>query len=186
MRCNWSLENPHEVLESQPDSPKLTVYCAISRRKVHGPFVIGESTVTGFAYLDSLQLRLFPQLKEKEPDYVVWQQDGAPSYWHLSVRDWLNITVLDQWIFRKGPLDKACFTWPPRSPDRTPCDFYLWGFIKDCVYVPPLPADLPDLRRGIEAAIARITSDTLNKVWDELAYRLDMCRVTNGAHTEHL
>ncbi|GFT25366.1 uncharacterized protein TNCV_182031 [Trichonephila clavipes] len=60
----------------------------------------------------------------------------------LSVRDWLNITILDQWIFRKGPHDKA---WPPRSPDLKLYDFHLWGFIKDCVYVPPLPADLPDL-----------------------------------------
>ncbi|GFS90473.1 hypothetical protein TNCV_4096831 [Trichonephila clavipes] len=30
----WSLENPHEVLESQRDSPKLKVLCAISQRKV--------------------------------------------------------------------------------------------------------------------------------------------------------
>ncbi|GFT03091.1 uncharacterized protein TNCV_1361601 [Trichonephila clavipes] len=41
---------------------------------------------------------------------------------------------------------------------------------KDCVYVPPLPAVLPDLRHRIEAAVAKITSDTLNKVWNELAY----------------
>ncbi|GFV64127.1 hypothetical protein TNCV_1220181 [Trichonephila clavipes] len=56
----------------------------------------------------------------------------------------------------------------------------------DCVYVTPLPAKLPDLRQRIEAAVERITSDTLNKVWDELAYRLHLCRVTNGAHIEHL
>ncbi|GFW24247.1 uncharacterized protein TNCV_738731 [Trichonephila clavipes] len=60
------------------------------------------------------------------------------------------------------------------------------GVIKDRVYVPPLPADIPDLRHRTEAAVARISSDTLKKVWDELAYRLDMYRVTNGAHTEHL
>ncbi|GFW58511.1 uncharacterized protein TNCV_718121 [Trichonephila clavipes] len=105
---------------------------------------------------------------------------------HLSVRDWLNITVLDQWIFRKGPYDNACFTWPPRSPDLTPWDFYLWRFIKDCVFVPQLSVDLPDLIYRIEAAVARIASDTMNKVWDELAYRLNVCRVTNGAFIEHL
>ncbi|GFX18749.1 uncharacterized protein TNCV_3019071 [Trichonephila clavipes] len=73
-----------------------------------------------------------------------------------------------------------------RSPDLTPCDFYLWGFIKDCVYVPRLPADLSDLRHRMEADVARISSDTLKKVWDELAYQLNVCRVTNGAHVEHL
>ncbi|GFT07564.1 uncharacterized protein TNCV_4045311 [Trichonephila clavipes] len=58
--------------------------------------------------------------------------------------------------------------------------------IWDCVYVPSLPVDLPDLRHRIEAAVARIASDTLNNAWDELAYRLDVCRVTNGVHIEHL
>ncbi|GFV86931.1 uncharacterized protein TNCV_2198831 [Trichonephila clavipes] len=109
-------------------------------------------------------------MKESEPDNFIWQQDGAPLHWHLSVRDWLNIAVVDQWIFRKGPHDKVCFAWPPRSPDPTPCDFYLWGFITDCVYVLPLPDDLPDLKYRIEAAVTRITSDTLNKVWEELTY----------------
>ncbi|GFU21889.1 DUF4817 domain-containing protein [Trichonephila clavipes] len=65
-------------------------------------------------------------------------------------------------------------------------DFYLCGFIKDCVYVPALPADLSDLRHRMEADVARISSDTLKTVWDELAYRLDVCRVTNGAHIERL
>ncbi|GFU01835.1 uncharacterized protein TNCV_1523371 [Trichonephila clavipes] len=75
----------------------------------------------------------------------------------------------------QGPHDKACFAWPPRLPDLRSCHIYLWGFIKDCVYVSPLPADLPDLRHRIEVArLARITSDTLNRVWDALANRLDV------------
>jgi len=36
--------------------------------------------------------------------------------------------------------------WPPRSPDATPCDFFLWSYVKDQVYVPPLPASIPELR----------------------------------------
>ncbi|GFU83968.1 hypothetical protein TNCV_560941 [Trichonephila clavipes] len=38
----------------------------------------------------------------------------------------------------------------------------------DCVYVPPLPAHLPDTRHRIEATVARIASDTLDKIWDEI------------------
>ena len=26
--------------------------------------------------------------------------------------------------------------WPPRSPDLTPCDFFLWGYVKDNAYEP--------------------------------------------------
>ncbi|GFV36977.1 uncharacterized protein TNCV_4545651 [Trichonephila clavipes] len=105
----WSLENPHEVIESQRDSPKLSVFCAVSRRKVFVLFVFGEPTVTGSAYFDAVQLCLFPQLKGSESDIFIWQQDGALPHWHLSVRNWLNITVLDQWIFCEWPHDKACF-----------------------------------------------------------------------------
>ena len=31
----------------------------------------------------------------------------------------------------------------PRSPDATPYDFFLRGYVKDQVYVPPLPAKYP-------------------------------------------
>jgi len=34
---------------------------------------------------------------------------------------------------------------PPRSPDATPCDFFLWGYVMDQVYVPPFPASIPEL-----------------------------------------
>ncbi|GFU21544.1 hypothetical protein TNCV_3827471 [Trichonephila clavipes] len=49
------------------------------------------------------------------------------AHWHLSVRDWLNITVPNQWIVRKEPPDKARIVWPPRSPILTPWDFHLRG-----------------------------------------------------------
>ena len=26
--------------------------------------------------------------------------------------------------------------WPPSSPDLTPCDFFLWGYVKDNAYKP--------------------------------------------------
>jgi len=35
----------------------------------------------------------------------------------------------------------TCYT--PLSPDATPCDFFLWGYVKDQVYVPPPPASIP-------------------------------------------
>jgi hypothetical protein len=76
--------------------------------------------------------------------------------------------------------------WPPRSPDLTPCDFFLWGFFKDSVYVPPLPMSLKELRGRITHALQTITADMLNQVWDEFDYSVDVCRVTQGAHIEGL
>jgi hypothetical protein len=54
------------------------------------------------------------------------------------------------------------------------------------VFVPPQPVSIPDLKNRIEAAVATITPDLLIRVWQELDYRLDVCRVTKGAHIEHL
>jgi hypothetical protein len=76
--------------------------------------------------------------------------------------------------------------WPPRSPDLTPCDFCLWGFVKDSVYVPPLSMSLMELRDWITYALQTITADMLHRVWDEFDYRVDVCCVTQGAHIEEL
>jgi len=75
---------------------------------------------------------------------------------------------------------------PPRSPHATPCDFILWSYVKDQVYVPPLPASIPELMIRIRTAIETITADMLQTVWNELDYRVDICRNTKGAHTGQL
>jgi hypothetical protein len=66
------------------------------------------------------------------------------------------------------------------------CMFFLWGFVKDSVYVPPLPMSLKELRDRITHALQTITADLLHRVWDEFDYRVDVCRVTQGAHIEGL
>jgi len=75
---------------------------------------------------------------------------------------------------------------PPRSPDATPCDFFVWGYVKDQVYVPPVPANIPELKVRIRTAIENITADMLQRFWSELYYRVDVCRITKRAHIEHL
>ena len=57
--------------------------------------------------------------------------------------------------------------WPPRSLDLTPCDFFLWGFVKDTVFVPPVPANLQELRDRITTAVALIDRDMLTRVWND-------------------
>jgi len=58
--------------------------------------------------------------------------------------------------------DNHLLPWPPRSLDPTPCNFFLWGFIKDSVYVPPLPMSLKELCDRITHALQTITADTLH------------------------
>ena len=87
---------------------------------------------------------------------------------------------------RTGQVDDALMRWPPRSPDLTLYDFFLCRFVKDTVVVPPLPANLQDLRNRITAAVALVDRDMLTRVWNEMDYRIDVCRITKGGYIEHL
>jgi hypothetical protein len=49
-----------------------------------------------------------------------------------------------------------------------------------------MPRDLPQLRQRIMEAVAAIDRQILQRVWQELDYRIDICRVTKGGHIEHL
>ena len=112
------------------------------------------------------------------------------SITHSECSIWNGPTVATaiSWEKRKPALEgNGCLTfctWPPPSPDPTVCDFFLRGFIKDNVYVPPLPKTLPELRERINTAIGNVTQDMLERVWREWEYRLDICHVTRGAHIE--
>jgi len=55
------------------------------------------------------------------------------------------------------------------------------------VFVPPLPRDLADLKARIIAAVKNIDAPMLTRVYGkDLEYRIDVYRVTRGAHIEHL
>ncbi|GBN79338.1 hypothetical protein AVEN_226514-1 [Araneus ventricosus] len=51
--------------------------------------------------------------------------------------------------------------WPPRSPDLTPMDFFLIGYLKQQVYATP-PPTLQDLQRRITDACANLTPAMLH------------------------
>ncbi len=58
---------------------------------------------------------------------MYFQQDGAPVHRHENFQQWLKSK------FAYSFLNKDM--WPPRSPDLNPCDYFLWGFLKDKIYV---------------------------------------------------
>jgi hypothetical protein len=62
----------------------------------------------------------------------------------------------------------------------------FWGFVKDTVFVSPLSANLQDLRNRITAAVARVDRDTLTRVWNEMDYGINVCRIAKGGHIERL
>ena len=73
----------------------------------------------------------------------------------------------------------------PRSQDVTPLDFFLWGYVKDSVYVLPLPQSIEELKDRISAAIETISADLLDKVHSCLSKRLLLRVKTGGRHIEN-
>ena len=141
------------------------------------PFLFAEKSITSPIYLDLLQFYVIPQLEHLQPN-ILFQQDGAPPHWSLDVREYLDNVFPNRWIGRDGPI-----SWPPRSPDVTPLDFFLWGYIKDIVFATKV-ADLAELKQRILAAFETVTDDLLQRTWAEIDFRLHVLRITHGAHIE--
>ena len=76
----------------------------------------------------------------------------------------------------------------PGHSELTLCDFFLWGFVKGLVYLPPIPRDADELKARITKAVATIDNAMLGCIWQKfkLDYRFNVCCVTNGTHIEHL
>jgi hypothetical protein len=49
-----------------------------------------------------------------------------------------------------------------------------------------MPRDLTQLRQTVVEAVAAIDRQILQHVWQDLDYRIDICRVSKGGHIEHL
>jgi hypothetical protein len=70
-----------------------------------------------------------------------------------------------------------------RSPDLTPFDFFLWGYVKNNIHQVKIN-DLEHLKARIGDAVATVTPSTLQATWNEVEYRVDICRAAKGAHIE--
>ncbi|GBN08000.1 hypothetical protein AVEN_36565-1 [Araneus ventricosus] len=70
--------------------------------------------------------------------------------------DFLSRELPHRWIGRADLEDVPQLSWPPKSPDLTPCDFFLWGYVMDKVYVPSMPTTLQALQERISAAVTDI------------------------------
>ena len=112
-------------------------------------------------------------------DYI-FQQEGAPAHHSSLARNYSDYKRPNNWIERGGPVD-----WPPRSPDLTPSDFFLWGHIKSKVYDAPIYT-IEELKTRIRQECRNVRSETLKKVGDNQKLRLNQLSQVNGAHIESL
>jgi hypothetical protein len=86
-------------------------------------------------------------------------------------------------IFRERVISRNLR--PPRSPDLTPPDFYLWGAAKSAVYR-DRPRTLNKLKTAITAYIRNISQADLQKVFAKKIKRVQACIGSRGHHFQHL
>lgn len=111
---------------------------------------------------------------------LILQLDGAPAHFATNVRHYLDRKFDNKWIGRGGPV-----AWPPRSPDLTPMDFFLWGYVKSVVYKNQ-PTTVDNMKQKIRDAFQTITPNMLSNVRKSFEKRVTFCIQENGRQFEHL
>lgn len=174
----WAGEDPMMTVEKQQNRPNVTVWCGITSDQVVGPFLL-RNTMNAERYLDMLRDRVWPVVSTWENiDELIFMQDGAPPHFALVVREWLDARFPGRWLGRRGPHE-----WPSRSPDLTPCDFFLWGWVKEEVYRSK-PKTLEELEDRIRGVMSTIPAEFLRKSVDAIPGRLQQLVERAGAHIE--
>ena len=180
----WSKENPKKTVDRNFQQRfSVNVWCGMIDSQLIGPYIINER-LTGETYADFLESKL-PLLLEDVPlnsrRRIILQQDGAPPHSTRQVTEFLNNEYPGRWIGRLGP-----HSWPPRSPDLTPLDFYLWGHLKSLVYKKKINSR-EELIQQIKEAAQVIMSNpgVLMRATQSVIDRARKCISANGGHFEH-
>ena len=118
------------------------------------------------------------QLTDDELTTGYYQQDGATC--HTS-----NASMRETGSFLKDRIISKKIFWPPRSPDLTPADFFLWSLLKGKVYK-NTPRTIEQLKDAIRQRIQAVNFDVLGKVFQNLEKRIQVCLDVKGDQLQHL
>lgn len=183
----WSATNPKHKHQKPLHSPKVTVWAAMSARGIIGPYFFEDGrgcavTVNSERYVEMLDNFLVPELQNFAGyNQRTWfQQDGATSHTSNTSLPRVREIFPNKLISRRGDIN-----WPPRSPDLSPMDFFLWGYLKSKVYVNK-PGSLVQLKENIRHEMAAITEIMCRAVLRNFAVRLDECREREGLHLDDI
>lgn len=185
----WATENPLATNPVPLHPAKVTVWCGFTASFIIGPYFFEETgalgpvtvTVTGQRYACLLRNHVIPVLQQRGcVDGIIFMQDGAPPHIANPVKQLLRRHFGNARIIsRHFPT-----AWPPRSPDLNPCDFWLWGYLKD-VFSAPI-ANLAELKARIAQHILNVTPETLRSVVEHAVSRFQLVAHNAGQHIEHV
>ncbi|GFW72644.1 uncharacterized protein TNCV_3798721 [Trichonephila clavipes] len=191
IRRIWATSNPREYTQKPLHSPKVTAWCGFTGSFIIGPFFFETQfpvngwiteTVNAQCYLTLLRETVVPCLIQRgRVSNVTFMQDGATSHTAKLVKAFLIQTFGEDRI-----VSRRCrYPWPPRSPDLTPADFWLWGYLKSRVYLSG-PSSLSELKDAIRREASSIHPDMLHSAVAGFVTRLECLLPCGGGHVEHI
>ena len=132
---------------------------------------------TSERYVEMLRSFLRPQLGSLwvNMEEMWFQQDGATAQTARA-----SMTVVRQ-MFPQHVSRFGDVPWPPRSPDLSACNFFLWSYLKSKVYVRKRHT-FDDLKVSIREEIATVPQEMLVNVMQNFEERLRTCVRQKGRH----
>lgn len=180
----WSDTNVHQVVNHQIQQGRygFNVWCAIMNNRILA-YCIYRENLNGERYLRILQDNLenvIDNMPLEQIRTLFFQHDGAPAHNAQIVTIFLNNNFGNSWLGTNGPVK-----WPPRSPDLSPLDFFLWGYVKDRLYKIP-HQNIQELIHNFEECINGVSNIHIYNAVRSVGRRCQLCLDNNGRQFEHL
>ncbi|GFW01098.1 uncharacterized protein TNCV_1763361 [Trichonephila clavipes] len=108
-------------------------------------------------------------------------QDGAPPHITRCIKHVLKHHFTEERVISRQFLHLR----PPRSPDLNPCDFWLWGHLRQLVSCDQ-PRTLPDLKDSISRHVLNMSQNTLWSTVEHVILRFQTVAENDGHRVEPL
>jgi hypothetical protein len=181
----WDYSRPEQfVVEADQGASRVTVWAGISTERIFGPYFF-PGTVTAEVYQAMLTEILLPDILQQRGtvDGIWFQQDGAPAHTANSTKTLLQNLFGERIVSSGLPHE-----WPPRSPDLTPCDFYLWSAVSELVYANGGLSNETELRDALLTAFTTLRQEHMEHVKAAVLgvpARMRECIGLNGRQLHH-
>ena len=86
--------------------------------------------------------------------------------------------LAEEEFWKNIDVRKADFGWPSYSPDLNPAYFFLWGYLKERVYLDPVPKTIEQLKNNIRREAKKLKIDMVKRAIDNMIPRVQnlLCR----------
>ena len=108
---------------------------------------------------------------------------------HLASTGWGTGTynqrslLFSEGLYGRVISNRLDFSWPAKSPDLNPLDYFFWGAAEAEVNKKK-PKTICDLKKVVEDYANQFTRDTLHRVADNFMERVKICYQEDRGHFE--